>query len=212
MLRADPDRLWTTESIDIGPEKSYFIDGVPAVTPEGLGRNILNSNLIRVGTLQGLTVSGKTILIGDVEANQGEASFKSITLGDTSQNIIINNDGFGSLTSIKLSSAGYETVYSDKDMVTVGDRNNQRRPIKLYGSVSVGVSNPDPKVKLTVAGDVSFGGKKFTTGSGAPIDGEFNIGDICWNQNPTPTGYVGWICTEAGAPGKWNAFGLIASQ
>jgi hypothetical protein len=212
MLRSEPDRLWTTESIDIGPEQSYFIDGVPAVTPNGLGRNILSSNLIKVGTLQGLIVDGKTTIIGDLEVNQGQSSFKSVVVGNTDQNIIISHDGFGSLSSVKISSAGYEALYSDKDMVTLGDYDNQRRPIKLYGSVSIGVRNPDPKIKLTVAGDVSIGNKKFTNGASAPKDGEFTVGDICWNQNPAPTGYVGWVCVENGAPGKWLPFGAIASQ
>jgi Pectate lyase superfamily protein len=42
-----------------------------------------------------------------------------------------------------------------------------------------------------------------------PILGEYNIGDIIYNTNPTPGGYVGWICTASGTPGTWKGFGLI---
>ena len=37
----------------------------------------------------------------------------------------------------------------------------------------------------------------------------YNIGDIVWNQSPTPSGFVGWICMRAGTPGEWKAFGQI---
>jgi hypothetical protein len=32
-----------------------------------------------------------------------------------------------------------------------------------------------------------------------------------WNNNPQPTGYVGWVCTREGTPGDWSGFGLIAN-
>jgi hypothetical protein len=36
-------------------------------------------------------------------------------------------------------------------------------------------------------------------------------GDLVYNQAPAPGGYVGWVCTAAGSPGTWNAFGAISS-
>ncbi len=46
-------------------------------------------------------------------------------------------------------------------------------------------------------------------GEGIPTSGMFNKGDIIYNTNPAPSGFVGWICTTAGAPGAWKGFGLI---
>ena len=41
-------------------------------------------------------------------------------------------------------------------------------------------------------------------------EGIFNKGDICWNTNPTPGNFVGWICIMAGSPGQWTTFGPIS--
>jgi Pectate lyase superfamily protein len=42
-----------------------------------------------------------------------------------------------------------------------------------------------------------------------PTSGTWIKGDIAYNTNPTPGGYVGWICTVSGTPGTWKGFGLI---
>jgi hypothetical protein len=42
-----------------------------------------------------------------------------------------------------------------------------------------------------------------------PSAGAWNLGDMLYNTNPTPGGYVGWICTVSGTPGTWKGFGLI---
>ena len=78
--------------------------------------------------------------------------------------------------------------------------------------MSVGSNNPDPTLGLSVAGNVSFNNKKFINGNEAPTTGEFRKGDICWNQQPTLNGYVGWICLVDGTPGVWAPFGQIANQ
>jgi hypothetical protein len=42
-----------------------------------------------------------------------------------------------------------------------------------------------------------------------PIGGTWSKGDHFYNTNPTPGGYIGWICTASGTPGTWKGFGLI---
>lgn len=37
----------------------------------------------------------------------------------------------------------------------------------------------------------------------------YNVGDIIFKSNPAPGGKIGWVCTSAGNPGTWKAFGLI---
>jgi Pectate lyase superfamily protein len=44
-----------------------------------------------------------------------------------------------------------------------------------------------------------------------PAAGTWTKGDLIYNTNPTPGGYVGWICTVSGTPGTWKEFGLIAA-
>lgn len=54
-------------------------------------------------------------------------------------------------------------------------------------------------------------GKKEILDTKAPTNGVFSVGDKVHNTSPTPGGYLGWICVEAGSPGKWKGFGLIES-
>jgi hypothetical protein len=51
--------------------------------------------------------------------------------------------------------------------------------------------------------------KLISSSSILPTTGSYNIGDLIYNTNPTPGGYVGWICTTSGTPGTWKTFGLI---
>ncbi|MEF3305271.1 glycosyl hydrolase family 28-related protein [Paenibacillus sp. GYB003] len=51
--------------------------------------------------------------------------------------------------------------------------------------------------------------QKESYGASAPAAGSWNPGDIVYNTAPAPSGHRGWICTEAGSPGTWKAFGPI---
>lgn len=53
-------------------------------------------------------------------------------------------------------------------------------------------------------------GKRIEYGSAAPATGDWQQGDIVYNQAPTAGGSVGWVCTTSGAPGTWKTFGAIA--
>jgi hypothetical protein len=45
-------------------------------------------------------------------------------------------------------------------------------------------------------------------GTAIPTQGNFLVGDICWNTSPSPaTNILGWTCTTAGYPGTWEPFG-----
>lgn len=45
----------------------------------------------------------------------------------------------------------------------------------------------------------------------APTTGTWVVRDVVWHSSPTPGGNVGWVCTTAGTPGTWKAFGTIAA-
>jgi hypothetical protein len=45
--------------------------------------------------------------------------------------------------------------------------------------------------------------------SAPPTSGTWEINDIVYNTNPTPGGYIGWVCVAAGTPGTWKGFGAI---
>jgi Pectate lyase superfamily protein len=44
-----------------------------------------------------------------------------------------------------------------------------------------------------------------------PTTGTYNKGDLIYNTNPTPGGFIGWICITSGTPGTWKGFGSITA-
>lgn len=46
-------------------------------------------------------------------------------------------------------------------------------------------------------------------GTAAPTAGAWLVGDVMWSTAPAAGGMVGWVCTTAGTPGTWKAFGGI---
>lgn len=105
-----------------------------------------------------------------------------------------------------------EVLYASDNEIIIGNSSKLRRPVKVFGKLTVGISTPAEDVDFAVKGNVSFAGKKFVTGTSVPETGSFSKGDICWNEDPTSATYVGWVCIEAGAPGRWLPFGAIARQ
>ena len=47
--------------------------------------------------------------------------------------------------------------------------------------------------------------------SAAPTNGWWAVGDVCYDSGVSAGGTVGWVCTTAGSPGTWKAFGSVAS-
>jgi hypothetical protein len=205
LMKDSPSRLWSSESIDIPSDKSYHINGIEVLSANMLGARVLHSNLVTLGNLQELTVSGNTSLHGDV-AILSALSVKSLEV-DT---LIVHEHGI-SANSILISTNNNDSFYADLNEIVIGSKQNTRRPVKIFGALSIGINNPDPTVNLAVNGAVSFNNKKFITGVAVPTTGSFIKGDICWSENPIEHGYVGWVCIFSGAPGIWKPFGAIGA-
>jgi hypothetical protein len=61
---------------------------------------------------------------------------------------------------------------------------------------------------LFVGGAVN--GRNITFASAAPTTGgPYAVGEIVFNNGAAAGGKVGWVCTTAGSPGTWKAFGVI---
>jgi hypothetical protein len=58
IYRSSPDRIWTSESIDIANESSYMIGNTPVLRQTELGSSVRTSSLVTVGTLQNLRTQG----------------------------------------------------------------------------------------------------------------------------------------------------------
>lgn len=208
ILRPEPDRFWSSESIDLSVDHSYFINGAPVLTQTSLGASVLDSNLASVGLLRTLNVQGDVNLQSSVEVGNTLKS-PCVIIDGGEKFISIKESKINASPTISINVFEDEVYYADNNEITIGNKLNTRRPVKIYGPMSVGITNPDPSVSLSVKGNISFNNKKFVTGEAAPSDGSFVAGDICWNETPTEGNYIGWVCVVEGTPGTWAPFGLI---
>ena len=211
IMMADPDRLWTTESLDLAEGRNYYINGESVLSSVGLGNNVTQSNLSKLGTLEYLNVQGEATFMTRINASRAILNAKNILFNDGEEFTITNSTLTGS-SKIAFNIRDDEAMYVSSEEIILGNKSRLRRPIKMYGQLTVGISNPDQDVDLAVKGNVSFGGKKFVTGNAAPTSGSYSKGDICWNDDPTSATYIGWVCVEAGGPGRWLPFGAIDRQ
>jgi hypothetical protein len=202
VLGHNPDRIYSTESIDLAKDNGYYINNQLVLAGHALGPAVIESNLIKVGVLQDLTVAGtaqlSTILSSDIQ------------LANESNRLSITSIGVLASNAFTVVRGQDSDLVIDGTAISIGHKQNHNRPIRLFGRVGVNVSNPDSSVDLAVGGNISFGNKKFTNGDSAPQEGVFSKGDICWNTDPAIGNYVGWVCIVEGTPGEWRPFGVIA--
>jgi hypothetical protein len=194
VLRADPDRITSTLPIDVAAQQSYMIDGTVVLTAGDLGVNVTRSNLSKLGVLESLIVQGNTELRNDLSTPR--ITTDSIVIENT---LMINKHGINSV------------IIYDNKVITVGSL-EESNTIRLFGRVGIGMNQPDTSVKLDVSGPVKFDNKKFINNGAPPTSGLFMKGDICWNTNPEPGNYIGWVCVVDGTPGQWAPFGQINTQ
>ena len=223
--RDDPARFWSTESVDLAPDRAYHINGTRVLGQHTLGGSVVESNLQTVGNLKSLTVVGNVNLADQVffNATSGKLSIGSetatgvLTVYDATNDVELvitgGEDGRGKIGAVQTRSVDIITDSQTRVSVeyngdfTVGHETNRETVSRIYGKVGVNVKTP--KEDLEVAGNIKFANKLMATGEGVPTTGYYTIGDMVWNSNPKAGDYVGWICTQSGTPGEWRPFGLI---
>ena len=222
ILQTNPSRLYSSEPIDLHREASYQIDNVTVLTADTLGETITKSSLRKVGRLQGLTVDGDVniddfvfwdggamrLSIG-TEAPNGQLSISS-EVAEFIVDPIHESVKLGTYSTSELQVITDNTpriTISPYGHVTIGQQSNSDTKVSVFGKVGFGVSNPS--TNFEVAGPIKFEGKKFGRGSAAPTTGLWSKGDIIWNNEPVPGGWIGWICVREGTPGEWKPFGHI---
>ncbi len=211
IMMAGPDRLYSSETIEIADNQSFMIGGQTVLSKVGLGNTVTQSNLSKLGSLEELNVAGEATFYNRLNATRSVIDARVIKFTDSSE-FTISNGSLSSNNKVSIDINGIEKFYADKNEIIIGDSRDNRNILKVFGKMSIGVNSPSEDVDLAVKGNIQFSNKKFVTGATIPVSGDFAKGDICWNSNPTPDNYVGWICTEGGAPGQWLPFGMIARQ
>lgn len=224
IYRANPDRIWTDESIDLGQEQAYMIGNTPVLRQTELGSAVRNSSLVTVGTLQNLRTSGNLSIDEYVFYNSDAESFAigteapngKFAVATLDAEFIIDTDPgtvkLGTWTSDDLRLLTDDTtrlIVRANGNIDLGDPDGSNTKVTVHGKLGVGVNNIDADVVLSTSGPVKFENKKFMNGTEIPTSGTFRQGDIVWNENTVTSGYVGWVCTRAGTPGEWRPFGQI---
>jgi hypothetical protein len=201
---ANPDRILSSEIIDLADDKWYSIGSAMVLSRASLGASVTSSSLTKLGSLESLEVLGSTTL------NNLTASTVSV-LG-TNQ-FTLDSTGITTANSFIVTCDNEQEFKIDSnDNIELGNKQNTARKLSLFGQVSVNANNPEPDVALTVNGNLSFANKKFITGTNKPTTGTYRKGDICWNTEPEATAYVGWVCIKEGTPGEWLPFGQISNN
>lgn len=212
---SSPDRIWSTETIDLSNEKYYSIDNAMVLSKNRLGDSVTESSLTTLGKLNSLEVINDSNFQGTV--NIGTDS--SVSLSKHGIKFSGGNDFTITNTGFKVNSDFNVTCDNEQEFkidsrgsIELGNKQNSNRRVSIFGQVSVGANTPEENMALTVSGPVSLNNKRFVKGGSIPTTGRFSVGDICWNTEPKASDYVGWICVREGTPGEWLSFGQISSR
>jgi hypothetical protein len=221
IYRANPDRIWSTETIDLSAEAFYSIDNVAVLGKGELGSSVRKSYLTEVGTLQNLKTQGdlsidEYIYYSSAAQRLGfgtESPNASVSIVSLDSEFIVDVEGpvtrIGNWTTDDLEIVTDDTArisISRTGNIVLGSSGDSK--VSVAGKLGVNIKNPD--VDISTAGAVRFQGKKFEVDSKTPENSAYRKGDVVWNDDPKPTGYVGWICVRDGTPGEWKPFGQIS--
>lgn len=221
MQGSDETRLFSSETIDIARDKEYRIGNETVLSTDSLGIGIRNSNLRTVGTLKSLEVSGSLTVDGFLHYDPNTMRLglgttepnAALSIGSLDHEFIIDYDDVGNFKIGTWTTSGFDVVTDDTKRLTFEPSGS----IRVYGKTSfsekigIGVKNFSDDADITTAGPVRFQNKKQEVGSDIPTEGIYRKGDIVWNTDPKPTGYIGWVCIREGTPGMWKPFGQISS-
>lgn len=220
LLMERPDRFFATESIELRANKIYMINGQNVLSQEALGNTVTRSNLRSVGTLENLNIETNLTVDNYLHYNADTQSFGlgtqnpngSFGISSWDHEFIIDGTEDRKFKLGTYSTGALQIITDDTPRITIDATGaiTAHKKIIVEESIGVGVRNFTDDADITTAGPVRFQNKKFEVGGDSPQAGNYIVGDIVWNDTPTPNGYVGWICTRSGTPGSWKPFGQIA--
>ena len=193
---------------------AIMIDHNEVIWKHRLGKSVQKSSLTEVGTLKHLKVE-KTLYASEnrvgINTEAPSAEF-SVNVGgyEVITRMQDRNTYVGTHSPVPFAIGTDDTprilCRSNGDVV-VGNEDGRAIKMNVHGKLGVGVKNPQES--LHVNGNIKFGDKVFSSGTGSPREGRWDTGSVVWNDNPQINQPVGWICIKGGSPGSWNPFGRI---
>jgi hypothetical protein len=225
---SNPDKFFSSESIELSKDKHYAINGVSVLNATELGASVTSSNLRKVGTLQGLLVNGNMTIdqyifyssvtsrlgLGTEQPNAGLSVAEDgieVILGTANQTRGVVGTYASTPFDIVTDNTARISVSASGD-IDLGNFKNLPVQVRVHGTLAVKVNNPDPAVDLHVNGPIRFHGHLHFYSDELPSNGTYRAGDIAWNNSPSDGKAVGWICIKSGTPGMWSEFGLISQR
>lgn len=228
VFQANPDRFFSSESINLDKEKNISVGGTKVLDSTELGSTVTKSNLQQVGRLKGLIVDGSVninqyLIYNGTNDRLGlgtDAPNAAFSVAENAVEVMVGTTDTMHGMVGTFASTDFDIVTDNTARISVkangnidlGNPNRNPIQVKVNGKLSVGVNNPDPNVDLHVAGALRFNGRLHTYAESTPTEGTYVLGDIVWNANPRVGGTVGWICLRAGSPGAWYPFGEIKER
>ena len=220
-LTMQQDRLFSSQSIDLPRGRDFRIGNTAVINEQSLGANITSSNLTTVGTLQNLSIDGKLTLdnfvfYDDETMRLGighESPNGALSVGSLEHEFVVDHNDVGTFSIGTWTTSELKIITDNKCRIHIEDTGSitLNNKVSVQGKLGINVTNFSDDADLTIAGPMKVQGKKMQVGSGSPVEGSYRLGDIVWNNDPKPTGYVGWVCIREGSPGDWKPFGQIAS-
>ena len=220
-LQTNPDRLFCSETIELPANKEIKIHGQTALSEYALGKGVKQSSLKTVGVLEKLEIAGplnvdsylfydadnERLGLGTSEPNG------TISISNFDHEFVIDSTDDRKFKIGTWTTTGMEIITDDTKRLSIESSGIIRHHSKTVFDHAIGIkaNNFSEDVDITTAGPVRFQNKKQEVGSTSPTSGNYVKGDLVWNNNPQPTGYVGWICVREGTPGEWKPFGQIAT-
>lgn len=225
VMVADEDRLFSSETIDIARNKHLAINGNKVLAEDELGRSVIKSNLREVGRLKGLIVDG-SVSINQYVYFDSNSDRLGVGTEEPNAALSVAEDGIEVMIGSEDFVKGFVGTFASHDLelktdnttriaikaggdIALGNSNAAPIKVSVNGKLAIGVNNPDSDVDLHVRGAIKFNNKKHLAGTAPPTGGQFNQGDIVWNDTPQQRGHIGWVCVRAGNPGNWAPFGDI---
>jgi hypothetical protein len=227
VFNSNPDRIFSSETIDVAKGKSFSVNGIKVLDDTELGPTVTKSHLREIGRLKGLLVDGDVVInqymfynsvsdrlgLGTDEPNAG------ISVVEEDTEMMLGGKGGRGIVGT-FAGQGVDIVTDNTPRISISaggaiQLGNPKTPptqVSINGKLAIKVNSPDPEVDLHVNGAIKYGGRLQKYDKTYPDAGSYNSGDIVWNIDPKMNAYVGWVCIQTGSPGVWAPFGKIGNQ
>lgn len=206
------DRFYISNDLDLHRNANIQVDNIPVLSADRLGVTIKYSELEHVGTLNNLRTTGDLNIDEFVTWDSGTMRFSIGAEAPNAQLSVASNEAefvvdpefdhvrVGAYTTSKMS-----LITDNKERIVIKEQGG----VEVKGTLGIKVQYPGDDVDLQVAGAIRFADKRLAVGNEMPTTGNNNQGDIVYDNNPQPGGYMGWVCVVGGEPGTWKRFGKI---